>query len=162
MHLNRVFHRIVGTWRYSHGTITYITWYHTMHTLVHLGSVPYPQSYSHNNRKLHQDIKMYIDVCAIADICYIIHIDTHVPYMHAIGEYLFTARSYLAIRTYWLRYQNNIKDTSVCITGWTLRTLLDNILVPCVCYYNGTIICSIHCASSTSSWVVKHEIVWNW
>ena len=48
------------------------------------------------------------------------------------------------------------------IIKWTLRTLLDNILVPCVCYYNGTIICSIHCASSVSSWVIKHEIVWNW
>ena len=71
-----------------------------MHTLVHLLSDACPQSYSHNNQKLHQDIKIPADVCAIAGICYIIHIDTHVPYMHAIGEYLFTARSNLAIRTY--------------------------------------------------------------
>ena len=149
-------------WRYCHGTITHITWCPTMRTLVHLRSAPYPQSYSHNNRKIHQDIKISTAVCATAGICYIIHMDTHVPYMHAIGEYLFTARSHTAIRTYWLRFQNNIKDTSVCITGWILRAQLENILVPCVCYHNGTIICCIQCASSTSSWVIKHEMVWNW
>ena len=71
-----------------------------MRTLVHLLSDAYPRSYSHNNQKLHQDIKISTDVCAIAGICYIIHMDTHVPYMHAIGEYLFTARSYLTIGTY--------------------------------------------------------------
>ena len=162
MHLDRVFHRIMETWRYYHGTITYITWYRTMRTLVHLRSAQYPRSYSHNNRKKRKNIKISTDVCAIAGICYIIHMDTHAPYMHAIGEYLFTAKSYLTIRTYWLRSQNNIKDTSVCITGWTLRAVLENILVPCVCYYNDTIICSIKCASSIPSWVIKHEIVWNW
>ena len=67
---------------------------------MHLGSAAYPQSYSHNNRKLHQDIKISTGVCAIAGICYIIHIDTHAPYMHAIDEYLFAARSHITIRTY--------------------------------------------------------------
>ena len=162
MHLDRVFHRIMETWRYYHGTITYMTWCSTMRTLVHLLSDAYPRSYSYNNRKLHQDIKISTGVCAIAGICYIIHMDTHAPYMHAIDECTFAARSHIAIRTYWLRFQNNIKDTSVCITGWTLRSLLENILLPCVCYYNGTIICSIKCASSIPSWVIKHEIVWNW
>ena len=133
-----------------------------MRTLVKLGSAPYPQSYSHNNQKIHQDFKIPTDVCAIAGTCYMIHMDTHVPYIHTIDEYLFTTRSNLTIRTYWLRFQNNIKDTSVCITVWILRVLLENILVPYMCYYIGTIICNIHCASSVLSWVIKHEMVWNW
>ena len=71
---------------------------------MHLGSAPYPRSYSHNNQKLHQDIKISADVCVLCVIWCITHMHTHVPYIHANTHSMFITTGRETIITMFTKY----------------------------------------------------------